>query len=148
MWTGIQITQWECPWGRGGVRRTAAELLNSGTKLCGGLESGDQVSHPYIITPKITLLYMPTVICRFLGKRWQGQGMTHCLRNGKAKLTPLLHEGVQRERGRRGMVPHIINLGARRRWVNKRPRTLYPPGRNPGSSFQEAGWAPEPVGTF
>ena len=48
----------------------------------------------------------------------------------------------------RGIASHIVNLGARRRWVvSIMHRPLYPRGSTPVLTELEAGWALEPVWT-
>jgi hypothetical protein len=51
--------------------------------------------------------------------------------------------------GSGGIVPRIIDLGTRCRWVVRfMPRPLYPPGKEPPvPNEKEAGWGPEPVWT-
>jgi hypothetical protein len=53
-----------------------------------------------------------------------------------------------RHRRDRGLAPHVINLGNRRRWVDIfMSRSFYPRERTTVPLEQEAGWASEPVWT-
>jgi hypothetical protein len=92
-----------------------------------------------------------------MGRFWNGNSImgwyTQCAAPNtysKVKLSLCLtkHHAMKTYWGSGGIAPRILDFGTRWRWVvSFTPLPLYPQGKPPVPTGQEAGWAPEPFWT-